>query len=254
MTGQYRHMDKISMFKIPSNTIRKNNLSVIILILILLFGFSLTSWRLIEYRGRLINVINNKKWEATLRNEGLLDDNVIVFFGDSEIALWVMSTSFGVLPIINKGISGDWAATAVSRFNKDVISLSPRLVVILIGTNDLEKNQPIASITKNIEFMVEKAKDHKIRVVLCSLLPTRGKHTKNRPADQLHDINNQLIKISDKHRADYVDFYSLLSDQYGYFDKKYTSDGLHPNQEGYLQMAAALYPVLIKNILSTGDL
>lgn len=224
-----------------------NNRSEYILIFILLFGFALSSWLMFDYRGRLNTIIDNNRWEATLRKNGLLEGHTIVFFGDSEFDLWTMSTSFGVMPILNRSISGDWAATAVKRFTRDVIELGPELVVILIGTNDLGKKRPIKRIVKDIETMAARAREHKIRIVLCSLLPVRGKHSLNRTVEQFNAINGQLKMISEKYQADYVDLFSVLSDDKGQFYQKYTSDGLHPNKEGYLQMAAVLYPVLIKN-------
>ncbi len=230
------------------------NRSEYILIFILLFGFALSSWLMFDYRGRLNNIIDNNLWEAALRKNGLLGEHTIVFFGDSELDLWTMSTSFGVMPILNRSVSGDWAATAVKRFSRDVVDLGPELVVILIGTNDLGKKRSIKKIVKDIETMAAQAWENNIRIVLCSLLPVRGEHSQNRTVEQLNIINGQLKILSEKYQADYIDFFSVLSDDQGLFDKKYTSDGLHPNEEGYLQMAAVLYPVLIENSSMAGGL
>ena len=86
------------------------------------------------------------RWEQTLSHNKIYDNNLIVFFGDSQIDLWWMAPSFGSLPVVNKGISGDWALKAVNRFDKDVIALKPKLLVMLIGTNDLGNGQTVDAI------------------------------------------------------------------------------------------------------------
>ena len=49
---------------------------------------------------------------------------------------------------------------------------------------------------------------------------------------------------------DYVDFNSIVQDENGLFDLKYTWDRLHPNVDGYDLMAKTLKAYLIKNLNS----
>ena len=44
-------------------------------------------------------------------------------------------------PVINAGIPGDTTATALARLDRDVLSLSPRIVLITLGGNDLKNRQ-----------------------------------------------------------------------------------------------------------------
>jgi len=222
----------------------KINAIIIIALVTLSIGFGLTTWKMFQFRDRLHQFIDNRRWETTLKKNGMYEKNKIIFFGDSEIDLWWMSPSFGVFPIKNKGISGDWAAKAIRRFKKDVLDEHPKAVVILIGTNDLGNEQPVDDIIKHIEIMIQKAIHSKIHVILCSLLPVRNEYVQNHPPKVLAMINKRLKFLSSKYGTDYVDFYSHLVDQKGLFQKDLTNDGLHPNWNGYLCMSKILLPYL----------
>ena len=228
-------------------TLFRNKFSLIFL-LFLSIGLSITTWKIQQYKDKFQEITDNQRWENILTENHIYDDNSIVFFGDSQISRWQMAPSFGSLPILNRGISGDWALKVLDRFDKDVLKLKPKLLVLLIGTNDLEHGQSIDAILDNIGIMLEKAHEQKIKVILCSLLPVTGKYIKDRPLNDILKINKNLRVLSLKHAADYVDFHSQLIDEEGKFIQGLTSDGLHPSRSGYLKMTKILFPYLIKNI------
>ncbi len=227
----------------------KPNLILTLIIIILAIGLLLSTWKMFQFRDRLHDFLHNEKWEQTLSEHQLYDENLIVFFGDSQIDLWPMLPSFGVLPIKNRGIYGDFAEKATERFDRDVIQLKPKVLVILIGTNDLGHNQPITTITSDIDSMVKKAINADIQVILCSILPVRGSWTEDRSQKDIQHLNRQLERISLQNKIDYVDLYAELADKNQLFKNHLTTDGLHPNKEGYYQMTKTLFPVLMKNIL-----
>jgi hypothetical protein len=220
-----------------------------VIFLVLSTGFSLITWKMFQFRKRLYEFIDNDQWQQTLSENNIYDKNSIVFFGDSQIYLWLMAPSFGSLPIVNKGIYGDWACKAVDRFEKDVINLEPKILVLLIGTNDLGDGQPIDEIINNIEKMLKKAANQNIQIILCNLLPVRNKYIVNHPLKDLLLINIKLETLSQQYESDYVDFYNQLTDKEGLFSVDFTSDGIHPNRSGYLRMSKIIFPYLIKNIV-----
>jgi lysophospholipase L1-like esterase len=205
---------------------------------------------MLDFRDNLHSIIDNGRWENTLSEHKLYDDNLIIFFGDSQIALWWISPSFGVLPIANRGLSGDWTLNAIYRFDRDVISQKPKILVLLIGTNDLGHNQPIDSIISNIDILIKRAINNKITVILCGLLPVRNKYIHTHPPKNIIHLNRKLELLARHYKIDYVDFYSHLLDDKGLFDAALTSDGLHPSRSGYLMMSKILFPYLMKNIIA----
>ena len=217
----------------------------IIFFLFLSIGLSATAWKMQQYKDKFQEITDNQRWESILTENHIYDDNSIVFLGDSQISRWKMAPSFGSLPILNRGISGDFALKALNRFDKDVLKLKPKLLVLLIGTNDLAINQTTDAILNNIETMLEKANTHKIKVLLCSLLPVTGKYIQDHPLDDILAINKRFSELSLKYKADYVDFHSQLIDNEGQFIRDLTSDGLHPSRSGYLKMTKILFPYLV---------
>lgn len=227
--------------------VKTSRVLIIVSFLLLCIGFSLTTWEMVTFRDRLHEFIDNNRHEQTLSNSKIYNNNLIVFFGDSQIDLWWMAPSFGSLPIVNKGISGDWALKAVDRLERDVLTMNPKLLVMLIGTNDLGGGQTVEQITSNIDIMLRKAANQNIKIILCSLLPVRGQYISNHPLKDILNINNQLRLISQKYDADYVDFHSKLIDQDGLFKYEFTSDGLHPNRTGYMEMTRIILPYVLEN-------
>ena len=225
-------------------------LGVATLSLAVALGFA--ARQMFRFRNRLHGILVNQRWEQTLREQGAYRDSVIVFFGDSQLALWRLAPSFGAMPIKNRGISGDRAVRAIRRFQRDVIGEQATLVVLLIGTNDLADGYEVEQVVESIEKLVEMAAEAGIEVVLCSLLPVRGVHAANRPPEKIRQINAQLARHDD---ITLLDFHAPLLDSAGLLGEKYTDDDLHPNERGYALMTRMLLPRLARHLaLSKGDL
>jgi lysophospholipase L1-like esterase len=201
-------------------------------------------WKMLDFHARL-HALENPQWEETLAKEHL-DGAPIVLFGDSQIANWPLATSFGVLTVLDRGVVGDFATKASSRFRRDVLPLNPKLVVILIGTNDLAQRRSVESILRSIEEMVQSARKQNAAVILCSLLPARGASGRIRPREQIELINSGLRALAAAQGASYLDLYSAVVNERGEFAETFSDDGLHPNLAGYRRMTRALLPQLLQ--------
>jgi lysophospholipase L1-like esterase len=142
---------------------------------------------------------------------------------------------------INRGVSGQTTAQMVGRFRADVIELHPKAVLILGGTNDIAGNTgptSLAWIEDNIQAMVELAEAHHIRVILGSVPPASSFSWRPgiRPIEAINALNSWLRTYAQSNGLIYVDYYTALSDGNGGFTKSLTTDGVHPNAEGYRTM------------------
>ena len=152
---------------------------------------------------------------------------------------------FAANNFIGRGISGQVTAQMLSRFQADVVELNPKMVIIMAGTNDIAMNNGYIShehILQNIQSMVELAKYHKIKPVLCSCLPAAAfKWRPNlTPAEDIKRLNEMIEAYAKANKIKYIDYYSALVDEYGGLPKKYAKDGVHPNLEAYKIMEAIL--------------
>lgn len=164
----------------------------------------------------------------------------IVFMGNSITEYWSSfdESFFTENPYINRGISGQTTPQMLIRFRQDVIDLSPTVVVILAGINDIAENT--GHITQeqtfgNIVSMAELAKENNICVVLCSVLPAFDFPWRPglEPAEKIVKLNAMIKAYCIKEMIVYVDYYSNMVDERKGLDNRYAEDGVHPTLAGY---------------------
>jgi lysophospholipase L1-like esterase len=184
-------------------------------------------------------------------------ENRVVFFGDSITDLWKLDESFPGKHYVNRGIGGQTTPQMLVRFRQDVIDLQPKVVIILAGTNDIAGNtgrMRNEDIEGHLSSMVEMARAHGIRVVLCSVMPVHN-YTESakdffaqRPQTRILALNGWIKEFALKNRLVYVDYFSALVDDHGMMKKELADDGLHPNAAGY-KVAAPLAEAGIEKAL-----
>lgn len=180
--------------------------------------------------------------------------NRIVLFGDSITEFWSKEDpSFfeGKPYLINRGIGGQTTPQLLDRFDDDVIALQPNTVVILAGTNDIAGNTgktTLEQIYRNLVKMVESAKRHHIRPVLCALLPAAayGWNPSVQPGPEIVKLNAMLRDYAKREKIAFVDYHSVLDDGHLGLSKKYSKDGVHPNRSGYRVMEEQLARALAR--------
>jgi acyl-CoA thioesterase-1 len=57
--------------------------------------------------------------------------------------------------VINAGVPGDTTAVALARLERDVLSRSPRIVLITLGGNDLKNGVTRSAFSKNLKSIIE---------------------------------------------------------------------------------------------------
>jgi lysophospholipase L1-like esterase len=163
--------------------------------------------------------------------------------GDSITEGWALTEFFSGKPYLNRGISGQTTPQMLVRFRQDVVSLKPRVVVLLAGINDIAENTgktTLEAIEGNIASMSEIAQANGIRVVLCSVLPASKFAWRPEilePATKVRALNAWIQRYSGDHALVYVDYYSSMVDDNGGLKPELGSDGVHPNRVGYDVMA-----------------
>jgi lysophospholipase L1-like esterase len=171
-------------------------------------------------------------------------ENRVVFMGNSITQFWapMFATMFPNKPYIGRGISGQTTPQMLVRFRQDVVTLHPKVVVILGGTNDIAGNtgpSTIEMIEDNLASMTEIAKANGIRVVLCSVLPVYDYPWKPglEPAQKIVALNAWMKDYAKRAGAVYADLHSALADERLGFKAELAPDGVHPNEDGYRVMA-----------------
>lgn len=162
-----------------------------------------------------------------------------VAFGDSLVAgqgatagqdfVSELSRRVGV-PVINAGRNGDTTAAALERLDQDVLSLNPRVVIVLLGGNDFLRGVPKDETFRNLRAIVERIRERGSAVILVAV--SVGLFS--------DPYSEQYEELARQGKAGLVP--DILDDIMGHQDRM--SDQIHPNDVGYRMMADRLEPVL----------
>jgi len=159
---------------------------------------------------------------------------------------------FGNRKVLNIGFGWDRTQNVLYRIKEgELDGLSPKLVVIHIGTNNLStsKNAPtntpeqvVEAIGAIIGAVKDKCPDAKI--VLMGVFP-RGEKADNPFREKIGTINKGLADTySNKPGVVYLDITQKLLNADGSMSKEVMGDFLHPTEKGYAIWAEALKPQL----------
>ena len=185
-----------------------------------------------------------KDWAKFYRYEQANDtvkaNPVAVLMGDSITDNWLKKDRdfFYTHNLVGRGISGQTTSHMLVRFRRDVLDLKPKYVVILAGTNDIALNNgliTLENILGNLQSMCELARFHKIKPILCSVLPAKSFRWRKelQPAADIIKLNEMIKAYAESEKIPYVDYHSVLKDEEGGLPEKHAADGVHPNIDCY---------------------
>ena len=179
-----------------------------------------------------------------------------VFIGDSITANWIREDRghpdfFKGHNYLGMRYSGKTTDYLKRLFKASVIDKHPRQAVILGGTNDIAQNDgkyvSNEEIRDNIAAMAAEAEAQGIRVVLCSVTPSKGftwSSAASHPETIIIELNKLIKALAEEKGYGYADYHSALADGNGGLPSSLSSDGTHPNKDGYTIMEGVILPIL----------
>ena len=180
-------------------------------------------------------------------------DNRVVFMGDSITDAWPRRSAafFDLNPYVGRGISGQTTPQMLVRFHQDVIALEPAVVVINAGTNDIAGNTGAGTndmITANLKGMAQLAEAAGIKVVFASITPAYDYPWRPglTPAPRVEAVNQWMKGYCAGRGCVYADYHSAMSDEKGEMLEGISSDGIHPNSDGYTIMQPIIEAAIAK--------
>lgn len=199
------------------------------------------------------------RYEAKLKQVKEQGDKVeIVFLGDSITNFWetkgkkVFDEQFADYGVLNLGFSGDrtqqmlWLIKDGDIFNQ----IKPKLIVMMIGTNNLGWNESGAKETlEAIKYSLEllRKDSPEAKILLFGVFP-RGKDSSDKHRPEINAINAKLPEFADNKNIFFVDITNQLMNEDGSIDPKIMPDFLHPEHDGYVIWAEAIMPYVYKYV------
>ena len=175
----------------------------------------------------------------------------VLFMGDSITDFWrgerppydgkaVFDKYFAGLKTANFGIAGDTTQGVLFRLqNGEGQGFSPKVVMMMIGTNNTRANRPLEIAEGVGADLLELQKDFpNAKILLLGIFP------RSTPADpvraQIAEINNVIARLHDGKKVFYMDIGKIFLDASGTIGTDIMSDGLHPTAKGYELWANAV--------------
>lgn len=184
-----------------------------------------------------------------LNNAKIQDEN-IVFFGDSITAGYNVKEFFDEYHVVNSGINGNITKDLLDRSENDLYDYNPSKVIILIGTNDIRANISDEEIVDNIKNIINGIRKNRknAEIYIQSIYPINRDVDKEYWKDVKSEYNNKhIIKLNKliknlckEENITYIDVYSKLIDDNGNLKSAYTKEGLHLNDLGYYKVTNVL--------------
>lgn len=183
------------------------------------------------------------------------DSPVVVFFGDSRARAWPAPAVPGVR-FVNLGIANQTTEQVRGRFDAHVAPLSPRVVVVQAGINDLKaipllpgrRDEIVADCKANLRDVVRRAMAGGAVVVVTTIFPPGDVPLDRRPVwspdieRAVEEVNADLRTLASD-RVIVLDAWKLLEDHSRLRDG-YGLDTLHLNARGYEVLNAELSKLL----------
>jgi lysophospholipase L1-like esterase len=160
----------------------------------------------------------------------------------SQYAFWLME-AHPEWDVLNRGVDGERSDQILARFDRDVLAVNPRVVVIIAGVNDVYQGRPAAHAIEHLDDMYKQAHRASIAVVAGTIIPYNTA-TPDQNA-RMHEINAWIRSRSDANpRVHFVDTRAAVAAPHSADLLGDTPDQLHPSPRGYRHMADAIRPVL----------
>jgi lysophospholipase L1-like esterase len=155
--------------------------------------------------------------------------------GASSIERGEWTELLGRADVVNRGVAGEGALDVLARVDR-VLALSPRVVVVHVGANDLLAGAAPADVAATLDAIAARLRAGAAppRVVLVAVFPLRGGRDHVDPG-AVGALNRALAEVAGRRGCDFLDPGLAPAD---------LADGVHPGASGYLRWAAALRPLL----------
>jgi beta-glucosidase len=184
----------------------------------------------------------------------------LLFIGDSITDFWrnrgsnVWAKYYAPRNAANFGISGDRTQHVLWRLeNGELEGIKPKVVVLMIGTNNTGKerngeqirNTP-PEVVEGVTAVVRKLRDalSETRILLLAIFPRADGGAEQQA--QVDAINKEIIKLGEDRMVTFLDIGRHFVESDGALSREAMPDRLHPGEKGYEIWAKAMETTLVE--------
>lgn len=161
------------------------------------------------------------------------------FWASRDMPFSVAMASKGALFCIkNSGIGGQTSPQIAQRIHRDVLSLSPDVVGVTMGTNDNRTLSSTAYIDDSLKAVHNAMKSAGVFWFLTTIPPDDAT---NQSKIRLNTINDKIRQFGAENGVPVVDIYSFLSSNGSWRSLWDNGDGIHPNARTCYRMGQFIW-------------
>ncbi len=150
--------------------------------------------------------------------------------------------------LVNLGVSGATAAELLAAQLREAVALSPDLVTLSIGPNDITSGRTVEQYEQDLKFILRALTRETRAVVVLNLIPDlavtprfRGRVTAARLRERVSAFNQALSRQGQRYGAEVVDLYGPSQREIPEHPEFVASDGYHPSDQGYARWAELMW-------------
>lgn len=205
------------------------------------------SWKMYDWVGRHENILRLARTQPPALI--FIGDSITHFFGGLPIDAKprgpeVWERYYGKRQTLNLGYGWDRTENVLWRLQHgEVDGISPKVAVVMIGTNNTALNSA-EEIATGIRKICEELHERLpyTRILLLGIFP-RGAQ-RNAGRDKLAEVNQIISKLDGELNISYLDIGKAFLEPDGSISPEIMNDYLHPTAAGYERWAKAMEPTL----------
>ncbi|WP_044417418.1 GDSL-type esterase/lipase family protein [Halarcobacter anaerophilus] len=152
----------------------------------------------------------------------------IVFLGDSLINRGDWKTLLKEEHIVNLGVEADLTSSVLKRVDT-VLEIEPKVVVLMIGVNDLCISTPMEDVYENYKKILKKLENSHIKIVVNAIFITQMPSVNKK----VLTFNKLLKEYCKKQNILFLDINEAFENEKKLLKEELTTDGLHLGQKAY---------------------
>lgn len=202
-------------------------------------GKKAVSWWMLRHEGKLAELEAKKQVDLLM-----IGDSITHSWENAGRSVWDKFYSdrnaFGI------GFSGDQTEHVLWRLqNGEMDGISPKVAVVMIGTNNTREMRSAANTAAGIERIVDEVmlRSPNTKILLLGIFP-RGEQPSDEKRMRNAEINQLIKQKADEEHVWYLDIGDRFLDEDGVLHKSVMHDFLHPGTAGYQIWAEAMEPLL----------
>lgn len=200
-------------------------------------------------RAEAIRAYRENKLSAYAEENAKADGFEVVFLGDSLTDGCDLARYYGEYSVTNRGIGGDTTSGLIERLQISAYDANPRVIVLLIGGNDILGGKSVEEVCANYETILKGIRQNlkDTEIVWCSQTVLGDEWAKHNGT--VARCNQRIEALAAQFGCAFVDLYTPLCDpETGEIAAEYTVEGVHLTDAGYRVVSSAIKTQL-RNLL-----